>query len=97
MIAAAPGLMMQTCIVSHRTQITLTDSQYARLLKEAERTGLGLAALIRQALATVYGDVAVDDALEALAASAGSWKGKEEDGEAYVDALRPGIAQCLRR
>ncbi|MYH49009.1 MAG: ribbon-helix-helix protein, CopG family [Gammaproteobacteria bacterium] len=36
--------------MSHRTQITLTDEQYARLREEARRSGHGLAELVRRAV-----------------------------------------------
>lgn len=41
--------------MSHRTQITLTDDQYERLRTESERTGVGLAELVRRAVDRSYG------------------------------------------
>jgi len=76
----------------HRTQITLTDTQYARLKQESERTGMGLAELVRRALAAVYQDTDEQGAAEALARSFGTWQDRELDGAAYVDGLRRGIA-----
>lgn len=81
--------------MSHRTQITLTDAQYARLLREADRTGLGLAELVRRALAAVYGGVEPEDALTALESSFGAWQGRDLDGETYVETIRPGLARRL--
>jgi hypothetical protein len=83
--------------MSHRTQITLTDSQYARLKRESERTGLGLAELVRRALATVYQEVDGAEATEVLDASFGVWQDREFDGEAYVEGLRRGMARRLER
>ncbi len=81
--------------MSHRTQITLTDAQYMRLKRESERTGLGLAELVRRALATVYGRVDSANAVEALEASFGAWQDRRLDGEAYVEGLRRGMARRL--
>lgn len=78
--------------MSHRTQITLSDAQYARLKEEADRTGLGLAELVRRALVAVYGDPGLADAAEVLEATFGAWEDRPFDGEAYVDSLRPGMA-----
>jgi hypothetical protein len=83
--------------MSHRTQITLTDAQYARLLEESERTGVGLAELVRRALATVYGDLSPDEALDAFETSFGVWGNHRDNGRAYVEILRPGMRQRLTR
>jgi hypothetical protein len=81
--------------MSHRTQITLTDDQYARLLDESSRTGLSLAALVRRAIESSYGAPDREDALLALARSFGSWQGRDCDGEEYVDRLRRGLGRRL--
>ena len=41
--------------MSHRTQITLTDEQYALLREESRRSGHGLAELVRRAVERSYG------------------------------------------
>ena len=56
---------MQTYIMSHRTQITLTDAQYARLKAESEKSGVGLAELVRRALSAMYGGPSKAEALDA--------------------------------
>jgi hypothetical protein len=89
--------VMYAYIMSHRTQITLTDSQYALLRQESERSGLGLAELVRRALAHTYGSVDRSDAADVLEASFATWQGREEDGAAYVDCMRPGLAKRLDR
>ncbi len=83
--------------MSHRNQITLTDSEYIRLKQESDRTGVGLAELIRRALTIAYGDPARSDTAHVLEASFGSWQDREMDGEAYVERLRPGMAHRLAR
>jgi hypothetical protein len=88
---------MYTYIMSHRTQITLSDAEYARLKQESARTGLGLAELVRRALDTTYGDHASGAALAALDESFGAWPGREIDGEAYVETLRRGLNRRLRQ
>jgi len=81
--------------MSHRTQITLTDQQYERLLNESDRTGLGLAELVRRALTRCYGDVTSNERARALRESAGTWSDRDADGEAYVERLRRGMARRL--
>jgi Ribbon-helix-helix domain len=83
--------------MSHRTQIILSDAQYRRLKQESERTGVGLAELVRRAVAAVYGVPATQSADEALAASFGAWQDRDFNGEAYVDDLRRGMARRLAR
>lgn len=83
---------MYTSTVSHRTQITLTGSQYIRLKHEADRTGVGLAELVRRALAVAYGDPARADTAQVLEATFGAWQNLEIDGEAHVERVRPGTA-----
>jgi hypothetical protein len=81
--------------MSHRTQITLTDAQYAKLRAESERSGVGLAELVRRALAATYGTHPGRSASEALDASFGAWRGRGEDGERYVERMRHGLARRL--
>jgi hypothetical protein len=81
--------------MSHRTQITLTDVQYARLREESARTGMGLAELVRRALAATYGGHPAAEATEALDQSFGAWRDRTIDGEGYVESVRRGMAQRL--
>jgi hypothetical protein len=82
--------------MSHRTQITLSDDQYALLRAEASRHGLGLAELIRRAVDRTYGTVDRGTQLSALEASFGCWP-DSDDGATYVESLRPGLARRLER
>ena len=79
--------------MSHRTQITLEDGQYDRLLAESRASGVGLAELIRRAVDRMYGRVDADDFVRALDASFGAWGDESPDvedrgGEEYVDSIR---------
>ena len=81
--------------MSHRTQITLTDAQYARLKRESERTGLGLAELVRRSLSATYRTRGTARAA-ALEESFGAWGARDFDGEEYVDRIRrPGLGVRL--
>lgn len=81
--------------MSHRTQITLTDEQYARLLDESSATGLGLAELVRRALVRCYGEFTPNARVRALRETAGTWYDASEDGEQYVENLRRGMERRL--
>ncbi len=81
--------------MSHRTQITLTDDQYDRLRRIADRTGLGLAELVRRAVDRSYGPTDDEEMFEVLEETFGGWSGREEDGRAYVERLRRGMADRL--
>lgn len=81
--------------MSHRTQITLTDEQYARLRTESERTGVGLAELVRRAVDRSYGSTLHDAIVDGLETSFAAWTGQGEDGAAYVEGLRRGMARRL--
>jgi hypothetical protein len=81
--------------MSHRTQITLEDAQYERLLGESKRTGLGLAELVRRALDATYGPSSSDDRRRALDFSFGAVVAIELDGAAYVDQLRRGLGRRI--
>ena len=81
--------------MSHRTQITLSDEEYARLKRESERTGLALAELVRQALHHTYGGVDADVRERMIEESFGAWERSSETGESYVEALRRGLDRRL--
>ena len=81
--------------LSHRTQITLTDEQYSRLLAESSTTGLGLAELVRRALVRCYGEVTPNERVRMLRETAGTWYDATEGGEQYVENLRRGLERRL--
>ena len=47
--------------MSHRTQVTLTDAQYARLPAESRRCGVALAEDVRRAVERSYGTTQAED------------------------------------
>lgn len=74
-----------------RTQISLTSEERRALDAAAARTGRSIAALIRDAVETVYGaERSSDDDLAAMRRAFGSWKEHDLDGAAWVDQLRSG-------
>jgi len=77
--------------MAHRTQITLTDSQYARLRAESATTGLSIAELIRRLVEGAFGGLTREEKLAALDASFGVWKDRDDlpaSSADYVRALR---------
>lgn len=81
--------------MSHRTQVILEDRQYARLLAESERTGVGLGELVRRAVDHAYALPDDDAVSRALDASFGSWAQLEVEGDAYVESMRRGLGRRL--
>ncbi len=77
--------------MAHRTQITLDDQQYSKLVALSKVSGLSMSELIRRAVDRTY----VEGAAAALAESFGAWKGRSFDGASYVEALRRGLSRRL--
>jgi hypothetical protein len=80
----------------HRTQITLTDSQYARLRDESARSGRSLAELVRRALDEHYDSVSNSDRLRLLDSAFGAWQDRSESGAEFVERVRSGTGRRLR-
>lgn len=81
--------------MSRRTQITLTDAQYALLKQESARSGSSLSELVRRAVTTVYGRR--PRTRNGIEASFGLWKDRDLDPVEYVRHLRgPGLGHRLR-
>jgi hypothetical protein len=83
--------------VMARTQIYLGENEVKLLDGAAEMTGASRSELIRRAIHNTYGEASVDDRLNALRRSAGSWKGRDFTGAEYVDRLRGDLNDRLRR
>ncbi|MEX2229693.1 MAG: ribbon-helix-helix protein, CopG family [Dehalococcoidia bacterium] len=82
--------------MSHRTQITLTEAQYERLRGESQRSGRSIAAIVRRAIDEQLGGGRDTGAtLADLDASFGTWADRDENGAAYVDRMRRGLARRL--
>ncbi|WP_448072613.1 ribbon-helix-helix domain-containing protein [Georgenia yuyongxinii] len=74
-----------------RTQISLTEADRHVLDAEAARTGRSISALIRDAVAKVYGaEGDLDADLRAIELASGAWSDRDVDGAAYVESLRSG-------
>ena len=81
--------------MSHRTQITLTEEQYERLLVESRRTGLSIAELVRRAVDRRYGTRHQEMVHKALLDGFGAWSDREESGAEYVERIRGGAERLL--
>ena len=71
-----------------RTQIYLGDEELELLDRVSRMTGASRSELIRRAVRSTFGELTRADRLNALEASAGSWRGRRFTGESFVDALR---------
>jgi hypothetical protein len=80
----------------HRTQITLTDAQYARLRDESAKSGRSLAELVRRALDERHDAIAPADRLRLLESAFGGWAHRDESGAEFVERVRSGTARRLR-
>jgi hypothetical protein len=77
--------------IMQRTQISLTAEDRRLLDVESARTGRSISALIREAVARAYGsERSAEDDLRAFEGALGAWRGREADGEEYVEGLRSG-------
>ena len=74
-----------------RTQISLSSDERRVLDAAAARTGRSIAALIRDAVQTVYGaERSGDEDLTIMRRTFGAWRNRDLDGAAWVDELRSG-------
>ncbi len=78
--------------MSHRLQVTLDDNQYAWLRRRSAETGASIAELVRRSIEDAAGGAGraggTEARLTAIRETAGAWKGREEDGAAYVERSR---------
>lgn len=91
--------------MSHRTEVSLSDDQFARLCEESRQTGLSLSELVGRAIERAYDqpltdaarEALLEDRLEALERSFGAWSDRDFDGEEYVERLRRGMTHRLAK
>lgn len=80
-----------------RTQVYLGGDELELLDRVARATGASRSELVRRAVRSTFGQPTKADKLEALSASAGSWRGRRFTGSEYVDAARGDLAERLAR
>src|SRR5271170_2199050 len=71
-----------------RTQVYLGDEELEVLDRAARAAGASISELIRRSVRESFGLKTKADRMQALRASAGSWKGRSFTGAEYVDAHR---------
>jgi hypothetical protein len=80
-----------------RTQVYLGSDELELLDRVARVTGASRSELVRRAVRSTFGQPTKADKLDALAASAGSWRGRTFTGSEYVDAVRGNFDERLAR
>jgi hypothetical protein len=81
----------------NRTQIYLGTDELELLDRVAHLTGASRSELVRRAVRSTFGQPTKADKLQALAASAGSWRGRRFTGSEYVDSIRGDLNDRLSR
>jgi len=76
--------------MSHRLQVTLDDEQYSFLRRRSAETGASIAELVRRSIdeSARARITTAEERLAVVRATAGAWKGRKEDGAAYVERAR---------
>lgn len=80
-----------------RAQIHLYEAELELLDRVAQATGASRSELIRRAIRNTFGEKTKAEKLQALSASAGSWRGRTFTGAEYVDAARGDLDERLRQ
>jgi hypothetical protein len=80
-----------------RTQVYLGTEELELLDRASRVAGASRSELIRRAIREAFGASSKTDRGRALAASAGSWRGRSFTGAEYVDAVRGDLNDRLRR
>jgi hypothetical protein len=80
-----------------RTQVYLGSDELELLDRVARATGASRSELVRRAVRRTFGQPTKADRLQALAASAGSWRGRDFTGSQYVDSVRGDPSERLGR
>ena len=92
--------MRETVVYTHtmrQTQIYLGHEELELLDRVARATGASRSELVRRAVRRAFGQPTTVDKLQALAASAGTWRGRSFTGSTYVDAIRGDLTERLGR
>jgi hypothetical protein len=71
-----------------RTQVYLGDDELDLLARVGCVTGASRSRLVGRAVRNTYGEKTKVERLQALEASAGTWRGRRCTGASYVDARR---------
>ena len=80
-----------------RTQVYLGSEELELLDRVARITGASRSELVRRAVRSTFGERTKTDKLQALEASAGSWRGRRFTGTEYVDSIRGDLDVRLNR
>src|SRR5206468_11661950 len=80
-----------------RTQIYLGSDELELLDRVARATGASRSELVRRAVRSTFGQPTKADKLQALAASAGAWRGRGFTGSEYVNSVRGDLSERLGR
>jgi Ribbon-helix-helix protein, copG family len=80
-----------------RTQVYLGDEELELLDRVGRAMGVSRSELIRRAVRRTFGEKTKVEKLHAVEASAGSWRDRRFTGAEYVDAIRGGFNERLRR
>ena len=80
-----------------RTQIYLGEEELELLDRVGHATGASRSELIRRAVRSTFGEQTKAEKLQALEASAGSWRGRRFTGAQYVDTIRGDLNERLRQ
>jgi hypothetical protein len=80
-----------------RTQIYLGDDELELLDRVARTTGASRSELVRRAVRNTFGEKTKAERLQALEASAGTFRGRRLTGADYVDVLRGDLNERLNR
>jgi Arc/MetJ-type ribon-helix-helix transcriptional regulator len=82
---------------ARRTQVYLGDDEFELLDRVRRATGASRSELIRRAVRRTFGEKTKAEKLQALKASAGSWRDRRFTGAEYVDTMRDDVNERLRR
>jgi hypothetical protein len=74
--------------MSHRFQVVLSDEQYAFLDREADRSSVSMAELVRRAIDTTYGLADDDRVVFSISHTLGRRSGRGFDSRRYASPFQ---------